>query len=163
MDAGINQVIEKIIEAEGGSIATNDPSDGGGRTQYGISEKSNPEAWVDGKVTLEEAREIYFNKYVRGPGFDKIEDPKLLHQLVDFGVNSGPSISIKALQDALGLVQDGILGPNTLEAVRKSDLRQLNNRLVRSRCITLAKICVKNPTQLKYLVGWITRALEFML
>ena len=56
MADNIDRIIDNVIAAEGGSTATNDPADGGGRTQYGISERANPEAWADGKVTAEEAR-----------------------------------------------------------------------------------------------------------
>jgi len=40
---------------------------------------------------------------------------------MDFGVNSGPSRSIKGLQTVVGVPADGVIGPLTLEAVRKAD------------------------------------------
>lgn len=163
MEPETNKLIDAIIKAEGGATVTNDPTDGGGRTQYGIAERSNPEAWADGKVTLEEAQNIYFNKYVKGPGFDKIKDWQLQHQLVDFGVNSGPSVAVRCLQEALNVPVDGVLGPKTLEEVEKSDAKVLGNKLAKLRCLLLAKICVKNPSQLKFLVGWLNRALEFVV
>jgi lysozyme family protein len=163
MDTKINELIDAIIKAEGGDTFTNDPKDGGGRTQYGIAEASNPEAWADGKVTLEEAKDIYFKKYVEGPGFSKVKDQRLQHQLVDFGVNSGPSVSIRCLQEVLGVDADGKLGNKTLEALDRVDNRAINNELAKKRALTLAKICVKNPTQLRFLVGWLNRALEFMV
>lgn len=162
MDSAIGRIIEKVIEAEGGEITTNDSADAGGRTQYGISERANPEAWADGKVTLDEARDIYFRKYVKGPGFDKITNTKLQHQLVDFGVNSGPGVAVKNLQQILGVEQDGVIGNKTLEAIEKMDARTLNNELAKARCLLLARICVKTPSQLKFLVGWLNRALEFV-
>lgn len=162
MEPEINTLIDAIIKAEGGATVTNDPKDGGGRTQYGIAEVSHPEAWADGKVTLEEARNIYFTKYVQGPGFSHIKDWRLQHQLVDFGVNSGPVVAIRNLQQVVGVEVDGILGPKTLERVNDLDPKVVGNELAKLRCLLLAKICVKNPSQLRFLVGWLNRALEFV-
>ena len=162
MDNNIEKIIDLVIAAEGGDKETNDPTDKGGRTKYGIAEKANPEAWADGKVTLDEARDIYFHKYVVQPGFDKIEDPKLQHQLVDFGVNSGPFIAVQKLQTVLGVGVDGKMGPKTLAAANSTDPRELSNKLAVARAKLLCQICVKNPSQLRFLNGWINRALEFI-
>jgi lysozyme family protein len=163
MDIPTLTIIDAIIKAEGGDRETNDPLDKGGRTKFGLSEHSNPEVWADGDVTLAEARETYFKKYVVGPGFDKITDPKLQHQLVDFGVNSGPFVAVQRLQEALHVPTDGKLGPKTLDALAKADSRAINNALVESRVKLLCKICVKNPSQLKFLSGWVNRAFEFLV
>ena len=156
----IDKIISDVILREG--APTNDPVDSGGRTAYGISEKSNPQAWADGKVTEEEAREIYLRKYVVGPGFDKISDPQLQTQLVDFGVTSGPQLAIMKLQECVGAEIDGILGPKTLNLIEGIYCPDVNNRLVAARVRMIGKIVVKNPTQLKFLNGWLNRALEFL-
>jgi lysozyme family protein len=158
----IKEIIDDVLAREGGSKATNDPNDAGGRTQYGIAERSNPQAWADGKVTEEEARAIYEAKYVRGPGFDKVSDPKLMAQLVDFGVNSGPGVAITKLQEILRVTPDGVLGPKTLEAISREDPRYLSNKLVAARIQMIGKLTQKNPAQLKWLGGWLNRALGFL-
>ena len=157
----IESIITDILKREG--AATNDPLDKGGRTTFGISEKANPEAWADGKVTEEEARAIYYRKYVTGPGFDKVQDSHLQAQLIDFGVNSGPQLAIMRLQEIVGVTVDGILGVNTLAKVAETiDTRLLNNRFVASRVKMFGRIVNKNPSQLKFLSGWLNRALEFL-
>lgn len=162
MDA--SKIIDDILIREGGSKATNDPQDRGGRTQFGISEKSNPQAWLDGKVTELEAREIYLQKYVVYPGFNHIpaSHSKLQAQLIDFGVHSGPQLAIAKLQGILGLEADGKLGPLTLQAIDGCDPRVLNNRLVAARVSMIGKVVVKNPSQLKFLSGFLSRALDFL-
>ena len=105
----IKDIIDDVIRREGGEKATNDEHDGGGRTQFGIAERSNPQAWADGKVTEAEARAIYTAKYIVGPGFDRITDPRLQAQLVDFGVTSGPAVAIQKVQSLVGQEPDGIL------------------------------------------------------
>lgn len=155
-------IIDDIIRREGGSTVTNDPADRGGRTQYGIAERSHPSAWVDGKVTLEEARDIYRQRYLEAPGFGKIEDPRLRAQLVDFGVNSGPGVAIQKLQEILKVDVDGVLGPKTLTAIAAYDPNLLNNKLALARVRMIGRIVNKNPSQAKWLNGWLERALSFL-
>lgn len=160
----IDDIITQVEITEGGEKVTIDPSDTGGRTQYGISEKSNPDAWKDGKVTETEAREIYLNKYVRGPKFDHVPPSTLQSQLIDYGVNSGPAIAISKLQALLHVNADGVLGPDTLKRLaEEKDLNKLSNLLVGERIKMICKIVQKDPSQLKYLGGWIARALEFLV
>jgi len=156
----IEDIITEVIKREGS--ATNDPTDAGGRTEYGISEAANPEAWADGKVTEAEAREIYERKYVIGPGFDKITDPHLQAHLIDYGVNSGPMIAIMKLQEILHVDVDGVLGPQTLGTLAQTSLDVVNNALVASRVKMICKIVQRNPSQLKYLSGWCNRSLEWL-
>lgn len=126
--------IDRIIEREGGY--THDPADPGGR---------------------------YEAKYLTGPGFDKITVPYLREQLVDFGVNSGPSIAIVKLQGILGVKQDGILGTKTLDALSTIPPMVVNNRLAVERIKLMGRIVSKHPTQLKFLNGWLDRAAQFIV
>mgnify|MGYP001587757255 FL=1 len=158
----IKDIVDDVIQREGGAAVTNDPTDRGGRTQYGISEKSHPDAWADGRVTEEEARAIYEKKYVIYPGFDKVQDDRLRAHLVDFGVNSGPQVAVSKLQEILGVVVDGVLGVRTLEALNARRADDLNNRLVASRVRMIGRIVSKVPSQLKWLNGWLDRSLSFM-
>lgn len=165
MGEGIKKIIDAVILAETGGKPdggfTDDPTDKGGRTQYGIAEKSNPEAWADGKVTEDEARAIYTKKYIVGPGFDKITDPRLQHFLVDWGVTSGPGVAIKSLQRLVGVNDDGVLGVETLQAVTENDPTKLLNRLIDDRIKMFCRIVQKNPSQARFISGWVNRALEF--
>ena len=153
--------IDKIIENEGGY--SNDPADAGGRTNYGISERSNPGAWADGKVTEAEAREIYERKYLISTGIIKIQDPYLQVQMLDFCVNSGPGPAITKLQAILGVDVDGVIGPQTLAAVAALDPAYINNQLVAARVRMIGKIVSKNVSQVKWINGWLDRALQFLV
>lgn len=161
----IDKIIDGVLEREGGSKFTDDKNDPGGRTQWGISERSNPEAWKDGKVTEEEARTIYRKKYVEYPKFHLIPDThaKLREQLIDFGVHSGPAVAIQKVQGLVGAKADGIIGPKTLAAIRATDPRELNNQLVVERLRLIGRIVQRNPKQLDKLVGFINRACEFLV
>lgn len=161
MSFTLSEIINDIIKREGS--ATNDPTDKGGRTQFGIAEKSNPAAWKDGKVTLDEARAIYLRKYVVAPGFDKIHSVPLQQQLVDFGVVSGPAVAIQKLQHVLGVAEDGVLGPHTLAALAAGDVLVINNLLLAERIKLIGRIVHTTPSQVKFLNGWLNRALEFLV
>jgi len=159
----VQDVIDDVIVREGGAKTSNDPADKGSRTQYGISERANPKAWEDGKVTEAEAREIYERKYIRYPGFDKITDKRLQSQLIDFGVNSGSFLAIQELQKILHVNADGILGPKTLEALSAANPKVVNNALVVSRLKMIGRLLVRNPNQHKFALGWISRCCEFLV
>lgn len=161
----MGEIINQVIKREGGSKVTDKPNDPGGRTQYGISERANPEAWKDGKVTEAEARDIYFNKYIKGPGFDKIpaSHGRVQNLLIDYGVNSGPGMAIQKLQEVLGVDVDGQFGPATLKALLEADQVKINNALVAARVRMICRVVQKRPQQLSDLYGLVNRALEFLV
>lgn len=171
MSNHLDSVIDAVIQREGGSKATNDPLDPGGRTQYGISERANPEAWKDGQVTAQEAREIFLSKYVVWPKFHTIPSSHkwTQEQLIDFGVHSGPMPAVMKLQECLNeagadpkLKVDGDFGVKTLEALLGLDDRSINNLLVAARIRLVGRIVQRNPNQLNKLSGFLTRALGFL-
>lgn len=164
MSPQIGDIITQIEHDEGDAAVTNDPHDGGGRTQYGISETSNPEAWADGVVTEDEARAIYLRKYVQFPKFNTL--PGILQPLcIDWGVASGPQLVIMELQKLLKVKVDGTIGPTTLASLpfTPEGLLKLNNQLVAARVRQVGRIAAKDATQAKYVNGWLNRALEFLL
>lgn len=155
-----DNIIDDILKREG--PLTNDPTDAGGRTEFGISEHSNPAAWADGKVTEEEARVIYQRKYVDFPKFNLISDKQLREQLIDFGVTSGPMVAIQKLQTILHVDVDGVIGTQTLAALTTIHPEDVNNALVAARIKMIGQIVSKNPSQLKFLNGWLNRAVEWL-
>jgi lysozyme family protein len=160
MAFSVADTVGDVIKREGPD--TNDSLDKGGRTSHGISEKANPEAWKDGKVTEAEARAIYEAKYVKAPHFDTVPDAHLRSHLIDFGVVSGPMIAIQKLQDILHVKADGILGPVTLDALSQQDAVKVNNQLVAARVRLIGRIVSRTVNQVRFLNGWLDRALQFL-
>ena len=158
--SNIDDDITLEIKLEG--PPTDDTNDKGGPTAFGISKVNNPDAWKNGPPTEAKARAIYLSKYVNGPGFDKIKDPQLQKQLIDFGVQSGPAIAIQKLQFILGTEVDGILGPQTLAAIDRIHPEDVNNGLMVERIKMICRIVTNNPLQLKFLNGWIDRSCQFI-
>jgi lysozyme family protein len=110
------------LKFEGGK--DDDPIDPGGRTNQGVIQRVYA-SWRKKKglpprdVFLMEDRErdeIYFQNYGRLVRYEELP-PGVNLVVLDGGINSGPSQSIKWLQRALGLGADGVLGDRTLEAV----------------------------------------------
>lgn len=164
--------IDDIIRREGGDKETNDPQDSGGRTKYGISERAHPEAWADGDVTYQEARQIYEKVYILAEHFDAIDNLALQHQVVDYGVPSGPDAAARLLQQVLGVPVDGNIGPKTLEAIQNypagtlfgfkvPGIVLLNLAFRDARILRYATLAKVRPKDLKYLLGWVKRAQEF--
>ncbi len=169
----MGDLIDDIILRETGGRAdggfTNDPADAGGRTIWGISEKSNPDLWKSGPPTYEQARQRYFERYIYP--FRGVTDPALLNQLVDWGVTSGPKEVIKILQQLVGVKIDGNLGLQTLEKISAFPAGELFgspaegiillNLAVRdARAIHYTSITKARPTNLKFILGWLSRTFQ---
>lgn len=104
---------ERLVGHEGGY--SNHPSDPGGETKFGISKRSYPGEDIKG-LTLDRAKLIYRRDFWGPAGCDAVPDA-LRYALFDFAVNSGVGRAVRTLQGVVGEVQDGQLGPRTLQAL----------------------------------------------
>lgn len=159
-----DEIITEIIKREVGSgpNPVNDPLDSGGLTYDGISSRANPDLFLHGLPTHEQTRQRFEDRYLIGPGFDKITDYKLKSLLVDWGVNSGPGIAIKGLQEVVGATPDGVLGPMTLAALAAMHPEDAVNGVVAKRIQMIGRIVTRNPSQVRFLNGWLNRAVEWL-
>jgi lysozyme family protein len=166
----IQEIVRDEERREGGDKVTNDPADSGGLTQFGLTKKDNPEEWADGVVTQAEADKAFEVRYVRP--FEGIRDTGLLHQLVDFGINAGPQAVVTILQQLVGVNADGVIGPKTIAAVESfprgtvfgvdvPGFVMLNLAVRDARVLFYAGLTKRWPKNLKFIMGWLRRALEF--
>jgi lysozyme family protein len=167
MGKSAREIIDEILRREG-STYTDHPQDNGGPTRWGITlgtlQRSQPGATADDVRNLQEhvARAIYESEYILNPGFDRVPDPWLRGLLVDFGVTSGPERAIEALQRSVGVTEDGILGPATKAALLNLPPTTVYARVLREYFKHFANVVATNPTQIRWLRGWINRACEFI-
>lgn len=164
-------IIGDILRREGGAKYTCDPDDRGGATKYGITQATLSEyrghQCMPADVAAlgeDEARMIYEKLYINRPHFDLITNDRLRALLVDWGVNSGPTKPIKALQKALGFSPssvDGVLGPNTAAAANAGNTELLHNSVLAQRVDFYKALAAKDPSQEKFLHGWLNRCQEF--
>lgn len=108
-----DEAFEKLIGHEGGYV--NDARDPGGETNWGISKRSYPAVDIKA-LTLDGAKLIYRRDFWDRCRADQLP-AELRFDLFDGAVNSGVVQSVRWLQQSVGAVDDGVLGPLTLAAV----------------------------------------------
>ncbi len=172
----ISLIIDGIIKAEGGY--SNDPSDLGGETMYGITintAKANGYYGAMKDLPLALARQIYLNQYWLTPKFDQVErlSASVAEELCDTSVNCGVAFAQGILQSALNLLnrqeadykdipEDKSIGPGTLSALAAYLLRRgkdgevvlvrVLNIMQGARYIEITKTRPANET---FFFGWI--------
>jgi glycosyl hydrolase family 108/predicted peptidoglycan binding protein len=145
-----------VFKAEGGYSDT--PGDSGGPTNFGIT-LATLESYEGKKlnaddvksVTPEVAKEIYRTNYWNRMQCGSLPDGLDL-EVFDFGVNSGPSQSVKTLQGVVGVTQDGSIGPITLAAVGALNPRDVIARFTQARLAFYQGL-----NQPEFLKGWEAR------
>ena len=125
MDA-FDQAFGLVISAEGGYSANQaDPGNWtGGRcgmgecrgTNWGISAAAYPQLDIHA-LTEAQAREVYRRDYWDRAGCGQLPPPLAL-LVFDAAVNNGVGRATRWLQAALGVAQDGAVGPATLAAAQ---------------------------------------------
>lgn len=145
-----DRAIEFIFQSEGGF--TDDPHDSGGATRYGISQRSHPGLNIK-DLTREQAVELYKKEY-----WDRCRCSELPAQLalilMDAAVNQGPARAIGMLQRSLGVRPDSVVGPETISAAQRADLRPAIVDFIARRNFAYGQ----HPEFLRYGLGWCRRA-----
>jgi len=172
-DAWLGGALDTVLESEGGF--QNDKEDSGNYrpdgTLIGTNKGITPNALAAYKgvdantITVEDikgvddatARDIYKQNYYEAPGIDKLP-ADLKETVMDMYINAG-SNAIKILQRKVGADVDGVLGPNTIQAVIDSDLTKDDYADARIEYYT--NLANKKPKLKKYLKGWKARANKY--
>ena len=131
-----DKAFDKLIGHEGGYV--NNPADPGGETRYGISKASYPNVDIKG-LTLEGAKAIYQRDYWAKIGGDALP-PVVAYVAFDAAVNNGAGRAAKWLQAALGVAQDGAIGPATLAAAHAKDPVALATEFTAQRLWFMTKL-----------------------
>jgi lysozyme family protein len=153
-------VIEEInytIQLEGGDTTTDHPSDYGGVTKYGISQKYHPDVDVK-NLTQTEAVALYIEEYWNPMRCSEILSKRVRWKAFDTAVMFGVKRTAIMLQDIVGVDQDGRMGLVTLNAINQMPedtvLTQIAFAQIRSR----ASAVVRDSSQTAFLMGWLSRA-----
>lgn len=137
----------------------NDPNDNGGETKFGIAESSNPDLNIK-TLTLEQAMQRYYDHYWMTTNCNSV--PNILNCLYfDAVVHSGSNRATKWLQEAMGMAKvdiDGSFGPKTRATVKMiGNVKDISKNFLQARKNFLLLIVKKNPSQEKFLKGWLSR------
>lgn len=120
-------------------------------TKFGISAMSYPALDIK-SLTLAQAKDIYRRDYWDRAKLDQL-DPGLAYQVFDAAVNHGIGNAIRFIQRAVGVADDGSVGPITLSAIRKTSITDLVMLFNAERLMFIVKI----STFARYGGGWVNR------
>lgn len=147
------------------------PGDGGGETYRGVSRVYNP-GWKGWRIIDTKKRkqgeiipeleydviEFYHLNYWNPIRLDEVCNDAIASFVFDVFVNSGKS-GIKMIQRAVGVSDDGIIGNKTITAINNynggiAGLKKQREAFYRA-------IVASNPSQKKFLTGWLNRNNSF--
>ena len=177
ISATIAAILASVFALEGGYV--NNPKDPGGETNHGITKQVAVQAGYTGSMrdlTQEQAGSIYYENYIKKPGFDRFEtvSPTVLHKLVDAGVNVGPARPSKWIQEGLNSMSrggkdfpqiqvDGKVGPGTVKAYQSLQAKRGKVKA----CTLMLKLLDGKQTQHytslnmpEFTVGWIDNRIQ---
>ncbi|WP_346205998.1 glycoside hydrolase family 108 protein [Aeromonas salmonicida] len=164
-------------DVEGGVV--NHPADRGGHTKYGIADAADGKK--DGMADLDRDGQpdiairdltpahtelFYRANYWLPARCDRVDSvcPLIAIALFDGAVHHGPGRSVRQLQQALGILVDGVLGPQTLRVLAaktgRDGGRALLLGLLEIRASYMLSIVRKDPSQWANAWGWVNRLLR---
>jgi lysozyme family protein len=121
--SNFQECLDLVLKSEGGWV--NHPSDPGGETNLGVTKRVWEEYVghaVDNlkKLTKADVAPLYELKYWR-PCYCEVLPRGLDFVVFSMGINAGPGRSIKLLQQSIGCVPDGVIGPKTRDLISSSN------------------------------------------
>jgi lysozyme family protein len=154
MKENFDSALKAILHHEGGYV--NHPADPGGMTNLGVT-KRVWEEWVGHEVDEKTMRaltpEIVSPMY-RAKYWDKIKGDDLPagvdYIVFDAAINSGPGRAAKWLQQTVGAIPDGMIGPGTLGKVAAVPADDLVEKYQQTRLEFLRSL----PTWSTFGRGW---------
>lgn len=170
------QIIDEVIRVEKGY--SDHPADKGGPTKDGITlAVARANGYQGDMRDLPDAliRAIYFKRYIIEPKFDQVGavEMRIAEELIDTGVNMGPSRAAEFLQRWLNgfndtgsryadLFVDGRLGAITIDALRaflkwrgQEGIKVMLKALNGVQATRYLELTENNKSQRAFLFGWI--------
>ena len=140
-------------------VTENVPGDGGGKTRYGIDQVSNPGVDID-HLTQTGATDIYWNNH----NLDAL--PAALGVVsFDVWVNGGHAVLwlqhvINVVGRGASVSEDGSMGAMTIAAAKACNQPAVINLFLAQRDVRFKAIVASNPSQSKFLAGWLQRDID---
>ena len=149
---------DKLLKHEGGY--SDHAADPGGKTRYGVTEAVAREFGYRGdmrELPIDLAQRIYKERY-----WDAVQAENLpldvRYIVFDGAVNSGVAQSVKWLQRACGVHDDGVIGPVTIRAASTLHAEGLKRRILAQRLRFMAKL----PNWPAFGRGWANRICDLL-
>lgn len=177
--------LKHTLKTEAGYVK--DPLDRGGETFRGVSRRSHPnwfgwklidqvkadglrsasaidQRFADDPQMAELVADLYFCNFWK-PFACLSETERLQIKIFDTGVNTGVGQAVKLLQRSINLVcpkaglkVDGALGPKTMAALKGLSESYLLSTYSSEQAAFYRGIVERNPSQQRFLKGWLRRA-----
>ena len=158
-----------IAKWEGGFV--NDATDKGGATNMGVTIATWKQVGYDknhdGHIDVTDIKmldkddfKFVLKRYWNTWKADEIVNQSIANILVDWVWGSG-KWGIIIPQRLLGLNDDGIAGNNTLIHLNSTNQKQLFDNIFNARVKFLNDIVARNPSQNKFIKGWLNRLNDF--
>lgn len=167
--ANFDEALTFVLRNEDPHLTGVVTEDSGGRTRFGVAERFHPDLGDDfylvpRDIALDKARDIYRSDYWRAIRGDEIGNQPVATKLLDMAVNMGARQAIVLCQRAVNatatarLVEDGVIGQRTLNAINECDTEELLPHL-RDACTAFYQhVATVRPEAQVYLRGWLARA-----
>ena len=126
-DKRFNDIMNSRVKINEGEYI-NHPNDRGGETKFGISKRWYANEDIK-NLTRERADMILFRDYWKNTNIYQLPD-ELADIVLDDSIVQGQPTAIKNLQRALGIVDDGIIGSNTLNSIKNTDYKTLKEKFI---------------------------------
>lgn len=161
-------LIPQLIKEEGGYV--NDKNDRGGETMKGFTWKTwclvfDAETTHDRFLEMSDEdwtylfKKLFWNQILG----DDIHSQRIAMMVCDWVFNSGKYYPEYDVQDILvhafgaHIAEDGDFGQATINAINAADEQALFDSIVAKRLWFYDQCIAKNPTDIKYRVGWKNR------
>ena len=157
---------ESMIRNEGGYKLHTVAGDRGGMTYAGIARNFHPRwpGWsaIDqGEIPETElVRQFYQENFWVVIQGDQITHQTVARSLFDFAVNAGVITAVRLAQIVAGTTPDGKIGPKTVAALNAMDPEKFVLSFALAKLARYRDIVNKDPTQQKFLLGWVNRTLK---
>ena len=161
------QLIDELVVAkEGGYKLIDVPGDRGGQTYAGISRRANPRwsGWEEVDLGIMPSKYKvaikYESDYWKPMKLDSIFEIEKQKVLLSCAVLSGVRTATLLAQGVVGETKDGIMGSKTVGAINSMSRDYFCAYFALARIARFSRICQQNPSQNKFLRGWVNRVLE---
>ena len=166
--ADFDKYVPLLSKLEGYGVFTDNPKDAGGKTMSGVT-LTTFRAYYGSSKTEKDLKAMTYDQWhhiMKSGYWDKVKGDFLPNQsvaelLADFAVNSGPIVAVKKVQALVGENTDGVIGPLTLNAIKRAPQALLFNGLKAVRESYYYALADKSSNNKTFLKGWLNRLKQF--
>ena len=126
---------------------------------YGGDTEKISRMLFDNKDLRDEVWKFYKQKYWDRMRLDEVASQLKANEMFIFGVNVGVKPAVRVAQQLVGVVNDGIVGDQTVVAINRYDEERFDKQFDRAELEYYNRLIEKNPKYRIYANGWRNRAL----